>query len=128
MANSVTETLLNDLGRALAQDNDYPLDGTFLYAEVASQMVEMSIFKDLGDHLLFRLPMNELSDILLELWEAAPTEKRWSAMQYKIEGGRFDASFTYPEEMDPEESAGDRRRRILQQRYANKRVLYPPLT
>ncbi len=127
MGNNAIESLLNEIGCVLAEDNDYPLDGTFLYAEVASQMVEMSIFKDLGDHLLFRLPINELSDALLELWEAAPPEKRWSAIQYKIEGGRFDASFTYPEEMNPEESAGDRRRHILQQRYANKQVLYPAL-
>lgn len=127
MAKDEMERLLNEIGNVLAQDADYPLEGTFLYTEAAAASADISIFKDLGDHLLFRWPMSGLSDVLLELWAAEAPDKRWAAMQYRIEGGRFDASFTYPEAFDPAEWTGDRRERVLQQRYGNKRVVYPPI-
>jgi hypothetical protein len=127
MANNEIEHLLNEVGNVLAQDTAYPLDGTFLYVEAASMMVDMSIFKDLGDHLLFRLSMDDLTDVLLELWEAADPKQRWVAMQYWIEGGKFTASFTYPEEIDPNERTMDRRERVLKQRYGNKQIVYPSL-
>lgn len=119
--------LLNEIGNVLSEDKAYPFDGTLLYAEAAPQMVDMAIFKDLGDHLLFRLPMRGLSNVLLELWEASDLNKRWAAMQYWIIDGQFTASFTYPEEIDPNERAMDRRERILRQRYGNKRIVYPPI-
>ena len=118
--------LLNEIGNLLAQDTAYPLDGTFLYVEAELNWVGMSIFKDLGDHLLYQQPMDGLSETLIELWNAEVPEKRWSTMHYRIEGGKFDASFTY-ERLDPLESRIDRRERILQQRYGNKRVDYPSL-
>ena len=49
-------------------------------------------------------------------------------MQYRIGGGTFTAFFAYPDEIDPDESTMDRRSRILQQRYGNKRIDYPSLT
>ena len=129
---SEIESLLNEVGQVLARDTAYPLDGTFLYVEAEWQMVDMSIFKDLGDHLLYREPsdlrtgsMDGLDYVLLELWEAEAPDKRWASMQYRIEGGAFEASFTY-EPFDPEESMLDRRERVLQQRYGNKRIDYPP--
>lgn len=118
--------MLDDVGNILARDTAYPLDGTFLYVEAEWQMVGMSIFKDLGDRLLYRDPMNGLADALLDLWDASPSDKRWSTMQYRIDGGKFDASFTY-EPLDPEVSAIDRREAILRQRYGNKQVVYPSL-
>ena len=86
-----------------------------------------------GDHLLYREPINlcrgpfdGLDYVLLELWEAEVPDKRWASMQYRIEDGTFEASFTY-EPLDSAESMLERRERILQQRYGNKRIDYPPL-
>ncbi len=118
--------ILSEVGNILAQDTAYPLDGTFLYVEAEWQMVGMSIFKDVGDRLIYRDPMDGLADILLEIWEAAPADKQWSSMQYWINDGKFDASFTY-EPLDHEVSAIDRREVILNRRYGNKQVVYPPL-
>jgi hypothetical protein len=118
--------LLNEVGNLLAQDTAYPLEGTFLYVEAERRMVDTSIFKDLGDSLLYRDPTDELIDVLFELWETEIPDKRWSTMQYRIDGGKFEASFTH-EPLDPEVSTQDRRERILQQRYGNKRIVYPPL-
>ena len=73
--------LLNEVGNILAQDGAHPLDGTFLYVEAEPQSVSASIFKDLGDHLLYRFPTRTLNAVLLELWEAQAPRKRWTAMQ-----------------------------------------------
>ncbi len=107
MANEIG-SMLDQVGLILARDTAYPLDGTFLYVEAERQMVGMSILTDLGDRLLYRDPMNGLGEALLELWDAAPPGQRWSTMQYRITGDRFDASFTY-EPLDPEISSIDRR-------------------
>lgn len=61
----------------------------------------------MGDHLLYREPMDDLAGLLLELWGAAPEDKRRVTMQYRIEGDRFDAAFTY-EPLDPKVSTIDR--------------------
>ncbi len=125
MANEIG-AMLNEVGKILARDTAFPLDGTFLYVEADWGWVDMAIFKDLGDHLLWRDPMRGLSDALVELWYAEAPDKRWSTMQYRIDGGKFEAFFTY-EPLDPEVSTLDRREHILQQRYGNKRIVYPPL-
>lgn len=118
--------LLNEVGNVLARDTSYPLDGTFLYVEVDWGMVGMSIFKDLDGCLLWRAPMDGLTDVLLELWEAEAPEKRWASMQYRIADGKFEASFTH-ELIDPKVTTINRRAGILQERYGNKQIVYPPL-
>jgi hypothetical protein len=127
MAKDKIGVLLNEIGSILAQDREYPLEGTFLYAEVEWQMVSPSIFKDLGDHLLYRDAMDDITPVLLDLWEAPPLDKRWATLLYRIHDGKFDASFLYPEEIDPDDGPVERRERILHQRYGNKRIDYPPL-
>ena len=118
--------LLNEVGNVLARDTSYPLDGTFLYVKADWGMADMSIFKNLGDRLLWRNPMNGLADVLLELWEAGKPEKRWVSMQYRIEDGKFETFFTHAP-LDPEVTTIDRRAAILQQRFGNKQIVYPPL-
>jgi hypothetical protein len=125
MANE-TGVQLNEIGNILAQDTEYPLDGTFLYVEADWGWVDISIFKDLGANLFWRDPMEGLSDALLALWESEALDKRWSSMLYRIEGNKFTASFTY-DPLDPNVSTIDRREVILQERYGNKQVVYPPL-
>lgn len=127
MGNDETEALLVEIGRVLARDQEYPLDGTFLYAEVVPHVVGLDIFKDLGDHLLYRWPMDGLSDLVLDLWDAASESERWSAMQYLIDGDTFTASFTYPEDFDGKAHSMVRRDRVVAARYGNKRIVYPPL-
>lgn len=125
MANE-TGAQLNEIGNILAQDTEYPLDGTFLYVEADWGWVDISLFKDLGANLLWRDATQELSYALLELWESEAPDKRWSSMLYRIDGDKFDASFTH-DPLDPNVSTIDRREVILQERYGNKRVIYPPL-
>ena len=123
---SETGARLNEIGNLLAQDTDYPLDGTFLYVEADWGWADISIFKDLGASLLWRDPMDGLCEALLDLREAEVPDKRWSTMQFCITGEKFDAAFTYGP-LDPEVSALNRREIILRRRYGNKPVVYPPL-
>jgi hypothetical protein len=119
--------LLNEVAQILAEDTEYPLEGTFLYAEFDWAMVGASVFKDLGDRLVYRWPSDYLSHKLLDLWYEEEPEKRWATMEYTIVGGEFHTTFVYPDEIDPEEGSIDRRERILAQRYGNKRIDYPPI-
>lgn len=126
MPNSETEKLLSMIGQLLAEDREYPLDGTLLHARVQRNSVGPSIFKDLGDHILYRDPdLDRLGDALLDLWEAQEGEERWEELQYFVKDGRFEVVFVYPEELDPEEMSMDRRDKVVKQYFGDKPVVYP---
>ena len=127
MPNDETERLLNEIGQLLAEDTHYPLDGTLLHAELDRMFVAPSIFKDLGDHILYREPdLDRLGDALLDLWEAQESDKRWAEIEYVIRDDTFHASFIYPEEIDPEEEPFDRLDRIVARHFGKKKIVYPP--
>ena len=127
MPSNEFEQRLNEIGQLLAEDTEYPLDGTLLYAIVDRTMVGPSIFKDRGSHILYRWPdLNRLSRALLDLWNVERPDKPWAEIEYVIRNGRFDVSFTYPEELDPNEDPGDRRDRIVKKHFGEKPIIYPP--
>jgi len=121
-----TERLLNKIGELLAEDVEYPLDGTLLYAELDANFVTPAIFKNRGNHVLYRDPdLDRLGDAMLDLWAAEASRKRWAEMEYLIRGGKFDVSFTFREEIDPDEEPFDRRDRIVARHFGNKPIVYP---
>ena len=127
MANSETERLLNKIGELLAEDTAYPLDGTLLYAELDRNMVAPSIFKNLGNQILYRRPdLDRLGDALLALWEAQDSNDRWAEIEYLVRDGRFHVIYTYPDEIDPDEEPLDRRTRIVRAHFGDKPIVYPP--
>ena len=128
MPNDRTEYFLNEIGQLLAEDTDFPLDGTLLYAELDWNYVAPSIFKDLGDHVVYRDPdLDRLGGALLDLWKAQDSEKRWTEIEYVVRGGKFHASFSYAGEIDPEEGMLDRRDRIVAKHFGDKPIVYPPM-
>lgn len=128
MENNETERLLVEIGRILAQDTEYPLDGTLLYARLDHAYVAPAIFKHLGNQILYRWPdLDVLGDALLELWEAQDSEPRWTEMEYFISGEKFSATYTYPDEIDPDDDdTFDRRDRIVRKYFGDKPIVYPP--
>jgi hypothetical protein len=127
MPNDRTEYLLDEIGRLLAEDVAYPLDGTLLYAVLDTNYVAPSIFKDRGDHILYRSPdLDRLGEALLDLWEAEEADERWTEIEYVVRAGRFEATYNYLDEIDPDEEPLDRRRRIVAQHFGNKPIVYPP--
>lgn len=127
MPNAETENLLNEIGQLLAEDKEYPLDGTLLYAEVDTNFVAPSIFKDVGDHVVYRDPdLDTLGDALLHLWNIQEGVKRWEVIEYVVRGGKFTATFTYPEDIDRDEDSLDRRDRVVERHFGKKRIVYSP--
>lgn len=127
MPNDRTASLLNEIGQLLAEDTDYPLDGTLLYAELDWNYVAPSIFKEVGNQVVYRDPdLDRLGGALLDLWKAQDTEERWTEIEYVVRGDNFHASFTYPHEIDPNEEPFDRRDRIVARHFGDKPIVYPP--
>jgi hypothetical protein len=124
---NATEELLNSLGNLLAEDTEYPLDETLLYAEVEGGYVRPSIFKGRSNSVVYRRPdLDTICGPLTALWEAAPADKRWAEIEYLIRDGRFTATYAYPDEIDPDEEPLDRRRRIVARYFGDKPIVYPP--
>lgn len=130
MANNEAERLLLELGLLLAEDHEYPSDGTLLFARLDYNWVAPAIFKDRGNHILYRRPgLDRIGDALLDLWETQTSEPRWAEIEYVVRGDTFDATYTYPDEIPPvapEEGMLDRRDRIVARHFGEKPVVYPP--
>jgi hypothetical protein len=127
MADDQSEALLNEIGQLLAQDSDYPSIDTLLYAEVGQDYIGESIFKILGNQFLYRDPLNRrLPYALLELWEAQEGDDRWAELEYVLRDGRFDVTYFYSDEINPEEDLLERRRRSLRRHFGEKPIVYPP--
>ena len=95
MANLDIGPSLEEVGRLIAEDVRADPEGAYLYAEAGPGWIEPSIFKDIGDRVLYRQGSDDLCFKLIEVWEAEETSKRWSALHYTIANGRFEASFDY---------------------------------
>ena len=103
--------------------------GIFLYVEIGDGWTGPNLFKDDGEaiHFIDFDDPNPLHDLLTQAWYLEPAGKRWTAMHYTIEHGKFDATFDYDDLEGSEEDGGDRRERILRARYGDRKIAYPPL-
>jgi len=119
--------LINNIVELISDDIDYPLDNTLLLAEVDEGMIAPSIFKDMGECILYRRPdLDSLSDALLELWRCEEFErKRWAKIELLIKDGKFETNFIYPEEFDLEESMIELRTQAVHRYFGRKPVYYP---
>ena len=119
--------LYEDIGREIFNIIGENPDGAFLYSEAGDGWVEAAIFKDKGGFVKYYSPTRALNHLILDAWETEPSDKRWAVMMYEIKDGRFDATFRFPEELDPEPVGIQRREDALRERYGNKPVKYPPI-
>jgi hypothetical protein len=122
------DDLLARIVGVLATDEEYPLDGTLLHAELADGMIGPSIFKDRGADVLYRWEsLRALCDVLQDLWYTQDPQQRWAEIELFVRDGSFHVTYTYPEEIDPEEDPLDRRERIVKRHFGDKPIIYPPL-
>ena len=127
MVKDRTEPLLNEIGQLLADGEAPPLPDTLLYSELDQNFVSIAIFMDRGEDVLYRDDAPErLTFALLELWEAEDPDNRWAEIEYVMRDGDFEASFTYADEIDPEEDSFERRDRIVARHFGVKPIVYPP--
>lgn len=117
--------MLNGIGQHLADILEQHPDGSYMYAEVDEGSCEAGVFLDEGEQVVYFDPSDELFDALFDLWEFAEADKKWAVMHYEVKNGAFAVRFSYPDQIDPEESSVERRGRALQERYGDKPVIYP---
>ncbi len=126
MSADEAELLLSEIGQRLLMDIDYPSVPTLLYAQLDHNFVSESIYKDIGNQLLFRWTTDRrLPDDLLALWEAQGSGARWSEMEYLLRDGRFEVRYFYPDEIDSEEDMDVRREAALRRHFGDKPIIYP---
>jgi hypothetical protein len=126
MQGRTTEQILAEIGQMLAADPEYPVENSLLQAEVDPEMISPSVYKDAGDHIMYRSPdLDRWSDILLELWYAQSGKSRWSEIEYFIRDGRFEVAYIYPDDVDRSDSMKERREQALRRYYGDKPVRYP---
>jgi hypothetical protein len=104
-------------------------DGVFLYVEIGDRWVDPSLFKDEGDSVRYHdIGPSNLWRLLIDAWCIEPVDKRWTAMEYTIDGGKFDAKFSFDDVEKESVSNGSdaRRQRVLRARYGDKPIVYPP--
>ena len=127
MAIDETARLLNEIGELLAEDTDYPLDGTLLYAELDHGFVAPSIYKDRGDHILYRPPdLDQLGTTLYALWKSADPDKRWTEIEYIVRAGKFRAIFNYANEIASDDDPSNRREQIATKHFARSQSFIIP--
>lgn len=122
--------LLNEIGLELVDLVGGDRNGVFLYVEIGDGWVSSSVFKDEGDVVRYYNPRDtQLSDMLFDAWYLEPEgpNMRWSVLEYSINGGKFDVSMTYPEEVNVDVPDVDRREAALRARFGDKPVVYPPM-
>ena len=127
---NVLGPILGEIGQVLAEVVGGDPNGVFFYVEIGQGWVSPNIFRDEGAVVrCYDPPGPSLSDLLFELWyaESDDDKKRWSVMEYTIEGGKFEAAFRYPDEVKVESVDGDRVDAALQARFGDKPVVYPPM-
>lgn len=119
--------ILNAIGQELAYILDRVPDGAFFYAEGDDESYSASIFSPEGDVIVFYKPTDVIFDHVIELWHTAEEEKKWAVLEYDVAEGKFEASFTFPEQLDPEDIEDDRRERALRKRFGDTPVIYPDI-
>lgn len=119
--------LLSQIGGALAEVAGGDPNGVFLYVEIGRGWIRPSAYKDEGE-VVRSLDCSgaALLDLIEQGWLAEPEERRWSVMEYNVEGSEFAVAFKYPDEVDVESMDHDRREDALVARYGDKPVVYPP--
>ncbi|MBA3667281.1 MAG: hypothetical protein H0W65_06120 [Sphingomonas sp.] len=118
--------VLADIGGELARHVEGDPDGMFLYAEAGEGWYAVAVFKEESDQVRYYSPTSELGDLVWEVWNSEEPEKRWAVMEYEIKGRKFDVQFQFPDEIDPKETEMDRRPRVIERRFGDKPVVYPP--
>jgi len=115
------------IGAAAAAITGGNPDGIYLYVEAGDGWHGGGLFRDDGTAIRYFDTSHELGELIFEAWKSEEPAKRWSVMEYEINGSRFDAHFKFPDEVDVEaETDEDRREDALVRRYGNRQVIYPP--
>lgn len=96
----------------------------FSYCMTDGGMVSIAVYSDEGDQILRHEMLDELSDPVVDAWRSEPEDRRWEYFELVINDNDYTFDFTYPEEIDPEETWSDREVRLLEKHLGKKPVEY----
>jgi hypothetical protein len=120
--------LINQLAQRLAEIGFHENGPVLLYAEAGPAWVGGSIFVSYADRIEWMsIREDDPLDIAIQLWEAAPNDKKWRGVTMVIDGDSFRTEFDYGENWSPDEDEGDRREPIVRAYFGDKPIYYPPL-
>jgi hypothetical protein len=121
--------LLGAVGEEVAADLNGNPDGAYLYVEVGDRWISVNLYREESGAVRNLEHGSELTDAIWKVWEAENSDpkKRWSVMEYQIDGTKFAVEFKYADEVDVETYDADRRRAALKKRFRDKPVIYPPI-
>ncbi len=120
---------LADIGKEAMHVVGGAPDSVLVYAEIGNGWVEPSLFKDEGASVRYvDLGASTLGTSITDAWCIEPADKRWTAMRYTIDQGKFHASFDFDDLEHSEEDTLDRRTRAVRARFGDKPIVYPPLS
>lgn len=125
MATEEMGKLLNRIGQLVAKTLGKVPDDVFVFIQAADQMSGGAIFENLPEQVIYHDFGHDVHDTILELWDAAPADKKWSMLLYDIKDGSFDAEFLYTDDLEDEWDSLDYRQDALRERYGDKPVIYP---
>ncbi len=125
MATEQMGKLLNQIGQLVAKTLGKVPDDVFVFIQAADQMSGGAIFENLSEQVIYHDFGHDVHDTILELWDAAPADKKWSMLLYDIKDGSFDAEFIYTDDLEDEWDSLDYRQDALRARYGDKPVIYP---
>jgi len=118
--------LYADIGGEIAEIVGGDPNGIFLYVEAGEGWISCGIFKEEGVAIRYFRPTSDLTDLLLEAWNAEEAGKRWSVMEYEVKGTKFDASFKFPDEVVVGDFDRAREETAVKNHFGDKPVIYPP--
>lgn len=89
-----------------------------VYAEVEEGLIAPALYYQRGTDrsVHFEFCSSRLSDMLYALWECwreTPDYREWRTLAFVIDAGRFFVDLVFPEQVDPDETAEERRKRLV---------------
>ncbi len=130
MANQAMGDMLNEIGQHVADFLGNPLKDVFVFIEAGDNWSGGEIYQNQAETIeSYEFP-DIMSDLILNMWEAAPADKKWSVILYDIKDGEFSAEFLYPEiQIDEDGEEYDIHDDILDaallERFGEKTITYP---
>ena len=125
MATKEMGDIVNAIGQQVAYILGKTPEDVYVYIEAGDEWSGGAIFENLEDKVEYRDFNDEIFQLILQLWDAAEPDKKWSVIHYDIKDGKFDAEFLYTDGMELDVFEHDYREDALVARYGDKPVIYP---
>ena len=128
MSKAEEARLIKEIATALADLGDRERSDVLLYAEGGRAWMGGSIFTTREDTIVWHSSgETDVSDLVMDLWAAAPPGNKWRGMTMFVSGDDFRTEFDDGESWKADEEEGDRREPIVRAYFGDKPIYYPPL-